>query len=325
MADNNNDPIASRWDSTTCIDYALTQRLHCHSLRYSHTKHSDHKLLLGSVDLTAPPQDYHVLVPTINYSTPPNREAPEWEQLVHDALQHIPLPATTNTEDEWTAFHTSVETALRDLYIAHHQYHPPPRWRPKGSPPTTILASAYHAPHSARNTYKQRRLRRLVGRLHELQRQHSQGRDDPQLRATIRRSWPTYLPPPTTVDQQLHNAQQALQDLLHQQHLQDLATWRARMNQSGKYATKWLANPPRAIIQQLDTPTGPANHRQPMPAGHPKLLGAPLASAHCERRTSDARVEPVRPTTTLAHDPASLDSASPSCPSATNARQQRRP
>ena len=30
------------------------------------------------------------------------------------------------------------------------------------------------------------------------------------------------------------------------------------MNQSGKYATKWLANPPRAIIQQLDTPTGPA-------------------------------------------------------------------
>ena len=38
----------------------------------------------------------------------------------------------------------------------------------------------------------------------------------------------TRIPAPTTVAQQLRDAEQALQHQLHQQHLQDLATWRSR-------------------------------------------------------------------------------------------------
>ena len=255
VQDDAGSPVPSRWGSKDCIDFCLCYHARCSQLKFAFEKYSDHKLMQGVIHHSLHTnRDHQYLIPTTCYDTPKDMENVTWKQLIHSVLADLPIPATSDTETEWNDFHAALEDRLWQL-LQQYDLKLPPRWRRKGSFLQTASAKELKNKNLT-TSFKTRRLRNLVGRLLEIQRQHACGIQCPNLEAKTLKSWPKHVPQAHTWDERLQIASQYLDNHAQEQHASAIQKWKSHMNQGGKYAARWLQNNPRAAIQSIETPTG---------------------------------------------------------------------
>ena len=126
----NNDkgePIPSRWQGTRCIDFALAYNTECEQLTYDPHVYSDHKAFKGTVVQQTHGQDVSILVPTIHYGRPKQATPEQWTDTLFDIFKDFKSPEISNTEQEWTEFHTSLETHMATAFQQYAEIRPTPQ------------------------------------------------------------------------------------------------------------------------------------------------------------------------------------------------------
>ena len=260
MNKGNGDPIPSRWEGKRCIDFALAYNTTCEQLTYDPHVFSDHKALKGKVLQQNHGQDVSILVPTIHYGRPKQATPEQWTSTLFDVFTNFKSPEVSNTEQEWTDFHSNLEAHMATAYLQYEEIRPTPHKRKKGSPPRIIPQRLMPRIQASTSTYRLRRLQKLLGRIRELNRQHKQGNSCNLLEDNIVRSWPHDIPPMQTWQQQEAQVQGILEAEVAKTHQEAISTWRRHMNAQGRKATRWLHNNVQCPVNTLTTTHGELDH-----------------------------------------------------------------
>ena len=241
----------TRWQGHRCIDYCLMSlTVQGEANGFWDEKFSDHKAMLFTIHHDVYSLRHKVATPTPGFAK--LFEAPDIHNIVRKAwnFQNCTIPAQIigNSDAEWLWFSALVE---KTLFAAASIANAPPRGglRAKGTGPTFVDASDERLASSRCGNYVERSLRKLLGRLHEVNRQRRCGRPCAHLLEKIHRAWPTGLPW-QGVEVALQQIEQQLAEQIRHDKLTALAAWRANLHAGGKKATNWLKG-----STHLPTPT----------------------------------------------------------------------
>ena len=198
----------------------------------------------------------HRLAGTVNYSKPATVDVQQWRELLCEEWDTDEIPET-NTEEEWTAFCARAEAAMFKAKAATETVSRG-CCRPKGSQPSLAKPGVFVSYKENEVTFQQRKLRRFIGRLHELHRCIQAGQVvDPALDAAVRRTWPSSVPRSLHLPQALQSAEEELALAKRQRRDQQLSKWRQDMNSLGRTATKWIhsdfGNTPASLVGPDDS------------------------------------------------------------------------
>ena len=126
---------------------------------------------------------------------------PPWSSIVTE----VPAEDTLTPDQEWEWFNTALEKVFvltqKDANNAHT--------RPKGSGPVLVPSHDTRVGGFRHGSYRERTLRKLLGRIHEANRQfYAAGNCDPVLVTKIFRNWPQHIAWTTWQEAPEHIAQE---------------------------------------------------------------------------------------------------------------------
>ena len=131
---------------------------------------------------------------TNTYSRPADQESEEWQRAIQQAWGHSDIPVT-DMGQEWTVFCARAEAAMRSASLIGSHAHGNGK-RDKGSVPRLAKVGSHACYRENEVDHHQRRHRHFIGRLHELFRQQQR---DASLQRVVERTWPSDIPPPSTL------------------------------------------------------------------------------------------------------------------------------
>ena len=242
VQDEGGQPAASRWGSNRCIDYVLALNIQCSELKHSTEVWSDHKEMRGRLHRHCPHVPDFAMMPTPCLRKPDGVAPHDWKQSLEQECGAIPLPQPSTTDTEWAELQASICAAFDRAYHKHNaSLYKPPCSGLKGDKPRICTARACPRLHNGAFTFKQRKLRKLLGRVREYARQIQADTEPPRLLYDkIVKTWPKDLTWALTWEAREATIQAALEALTHDESLSAIQKWRRDMHACGKKATKWL-------------------------------------------------------------------------------------
>eukprot|EP00435_Cladocopium_sp_Y103_P017252 s2085_g4.t1 len=202
---------------------------------YLHDKLSDHKVFACYVQNTGHWQSAKQLKPTQMLGKPLDVADQDWRSRLEHEWSLVHIPDVSTTEQEWQEFHTQAEQAAIRALQFFTAYRPAPQGRAKGSAPQV---TAFHRPTAA--SFKNQKLRNLLGRCLELQRQQGRPAYDKSLEQACRKAWVGFGPWSNNIDNNVAHLEAPLAEETKQQKAKSLQQWRQTMKAAGKGATAWL-------------------------------------------------------------------------------------
>ena len=213
VRDHRSELIPSRWNSTRCIDYAVSNLSNINDLQASFApdRVSDHKILYFRGKLKVSTEVGRLLQPTQDCSKPPGVSQAEWRKALEEEWEAVipPLALAGGADEEWQSFNRAAERcALRARARFQHPLNRGTIYRPKGSQPQLMKVGSHVKFKQAEGTFRQRSLAKFVGRLTEAIKQ--QPRVDQKLLVALNRTWPEQIPHDVSWDNALATAQKLL-------------------------------------------------------------------------------------------------------------------
>ena len=161
-----------------------------------------------------------------------------WAEAVGRHWRAVETPSNLTVDEERQWFCAEVECAL-GAAASEFRASARPKLRPKGSMPSTVNSDDERLSGARCGSYKERSLRKLLGRICEANHQYAAGRREPNLLRSIWCSWPSHL-----AWQCWESAEEVVRRALAEEVTQGnhtrLANWKHDMASEGKYATRWL-------------------------------------------------------------------------------------
>ena len=241
---NQNDvPQPTRWSGTRCIDWIWASHLlTIDKVRFEDVWFSDHKPVCFSLQYSQSHVWSFKAVQTRKWTAPPNVSLQEWKNALKTPWSEVTVPPVSNTNQEWSDFcHIAGRAHLSALETCGATVPRPSRSRNKGSEFQVEAANARTFRIAQQATFKELRLRKLLGRIAEAQNQQSRGRQPPAI--LIRRIFSH----PFVVREGLQSlgearewAQQELRSHVQSTQTEQLQAWRERMRSSCKDAGRWV-------------------------------------------------------------------------------------
>ncbi|CAJ1336156.1 unnamed protein product [Effrenium voratum] len=177
-ADHPLDFAPTRWSGNRAIDYGLlSEPLVGFGARFWAEAYGDHKAVHFCIRHRAPCFCSYKLAPTDRFSCPTGLGRAE---------------DGNSTEVEWEWFNATIEDCYRQV-TASAGDQPKAGVRPKGSGAFCVPDSDERLTGSRLGSYRERSLRKLLGRVRERNKQWAGGRRDDALEANISRTWPRSL------------------------------------------------------------------------------------------------------------------------------------
>ena len=180
VQDANGQPVPTRWTGNRCIDWAwCSHPCLVSQLTLGHVAFADHKpfgfqLRFGqSIVHACKPVPTRNLLPAVE-------QVQEWKAALKDAWQEVEAPSRSSVEVEWQEFCTSAERCHeRALEVCQAKTPRPCKHRAKGSPMKVQAIDAKTFRLTQQATFRELRLRKLLGRIAEAREQERRGRPVP--------------------------------------------------------------------------------------------------------------------------------------------------
>jgi hypothetical protein len=257
-------PNPTRWDGHRCIDYFLGTLafVQVHTLP---DKLSDHTIVQATwTEVTA----QHTPYALSKYPVLPAPQVPEdqWQAMVgqHWAAR-TRHPQSDSLDAVWRQLNYDLFQALCGAHqdVGWHQHQPPAAQLRRGKPThveVTPQEQPRHLASGAFTSYRQRSLRRLLGRMLQLRQRRSSPTPTPQsatqqheLLTRIERS-PGYDPAASLTDN-IRHVTQSLEQCQQDENTQRLRRWKQRVTDD-KHAFKWLRRQPPDLTHAIKTSPG---------------------------------------------------------------------
>ena len=194
------------------------------------------------------------VLPTRSYERPPDVSLETCKSSIakHWQESNAPDPLGPGTADEqWERFCCKLEKVLASVCfpgVSHLRSK-----RPKGSPAQFVSLGDERVSGAKCGTYKQRKLRHLLGRLREVSRQWLKGEVNDGLVKRIKATWPRDLSWPGWADAE-STVEIALHNLLSDAEAHRQQKLRADLSAQGRAATRWIKEtdspPPTAVSNE---------------------------------------------------------------------------
>ena len=243
VCNQNGVPQPTRWSGTRCIDWIWASHLlTIDKVRFEDVWFFDHKPVCFSLQYSQSHVWSFKAVQTRKWTAPPNVSLQEWKNALKTPWSEVTVPPVSNTNQEWSDFcHIAERAHLSALETCGATVPRPSRSRNKGSEFQVEAANARTFRIAQQATFKELRLRKLLGRIAEAQNQQSRGRQPPAI--LIRRIFSH----PFVVREGLQSlgearewAQQELRSHVQSTQTEQLQAWRERMRSSCKDAGRWV-------------------------------------------------------------------------------------
>eukprot|EP00435_Cladocopium_sp_Y103_P053304 s1078_g17.t1 len=238
--------LPSRWKGYRAIDYALLSNgLDGSAISFLAQVFGDHKAFHFKVSGSVSRGATFVTASTTRFQKPVGCSLEDWHAAVAEAWDiSETLVGSVDSDEcqvdaEWRAFCARLEQALRLASCkVGQQIHQ--GLRQKGSAPIMPRAEDDRLCGSSHGSFRQRSMRKLLGRVRECNRQFAKtGRRDSKLVAAVTRTWPSqfpwsgWFPAEEVLEQELRN-------IVNETAKFRIAEWKTKMCQRGRYATNWL-------------------------------------------------------------------------------------
>ena len=237
---DNTDFIPTRWQGTRAIDYVLVSSgLNGTSTGFIDEAFGDHKGLLFEIRGVLPEGRCFSRLKTRQYSCPEMLDTARWRQSLREAWLSdedvFPGNDEINVELEWNWFNAKLERMFSTFVSSSVSC-----MRAKGSLPTALPASDSRICGFRHGSFKERSLRKLLGRIREANRQFlSRGQCDEGLLRHVHRSWPRDLQWSSWADAESRVVHK-LKKTSDESRTARLKEWKETMMQQGKFATRWI-------------------------------------------------------------------------------------
>ena len=239
--------VPTRWKGERAIDYTLLSHgLDGSAVALLPQVFGDHKAFHFKISTPASHGDTLVTARTARLHKPVGCSLEDWHAAVTEAwdlsealVASLASDESQDVDAQWHVFCATLEQALR---LASCKFGQPIQQglRQKGSAPVVLQADDVRLCGSSYGSFRQRSIRKLLGRVRECNRQFSKtGRRDPNLVAAITRTWPSdlswsgWFPAEEMLELEL-------QTMVKESVKFRIDEWKAKMCQRGRYATNWL-------------------------------------------------------------------------------------
>ena len=233
----------TRWDGQRCIDWIWTSHpLMLHNLGFEATKFSDHKMIQCSLSYQQETVQSFKVIQTRKLAPSPEVTREMWQTALKEVWASASVPPSTSTDEEWEAFCTLAENAQVNAMLACGCKIPKPKHkRPKGTDIQVQPAESKSFRWTQEASFRELRLRKLLGRATEALSQVQKGKSVPH--RLQQRIW-THVWVCKNKFQTLQQiqtwCQSELQICLKEAQQQRLTHWRDNMRSTVKNASKWI-------------------------------------------------------------------------------------
>ena len=232
--------IPTRWQGSRAIDYVLiSSGLKGTPTGFINEAFGDHKGLLFEIRGVLPEGRCFSRLKTRQYSCPEMLDTARWRQSLREAWLSdedvFQGNDEINVELEWNWFNAKLERMFSEFGSS-----PASCMRAKGSLPTVLPASDSRICGFRHGSFRERSLRKLLGRIREANRQFlSRGQCDEGLLRHVQRSWPRDLHWSSWADAESRVVHK-LKKISDESRTARLKEWKEAMMQQGKFATRWI-------------------------------------------------------------------------------------
>ena len=228
----------TRWNGTRAIDYALLSGSLRGEASFLEEAFGDRKGIWLTIQGNPSTGTCFTRVPTPKFQKPNSVTLQQWRDSLSAAwnadASDVPQEGVCTSDEEWMWFNQKLERIFQSVDMDHHYS------RPKGSRPQVVSAEDTRLAGFRHGCYKERSLRKLLGRVREANRQFFiQGKCSPSLVNSIVRNWPRTLTWTSWAEAEAQ-VEEALRSVTAESKNNRLTVWKNQIIEQGKVATRWL-------------------------------------------------------------------------------------
>ena len=248
----------TRWKGRRTIDYALLSSGLRGEASFLQEAFGDHIGIKFQFQSTLVNGNTYARVPTRRFHQPEHLTRQQWKAALADAWVNdgtpVPAEGLQDVEAEWAWFNAKLEKVFRQVGGNTHSGF----CRNKGTAPQLVPSHDTRVGGYKHGSYKERGLRKLLGRIREANRQHlTKGTCGPELVKKITNRWPSNL-----VWTSWQEAEQLVEKELSMvaaaSKTERINVWKRLMNEQGKAASRWMQGANAQPIPELLFPDGSA-------------------------------------------------------------------